>query len=554
MPSHMSVQTFATERNSQVEFLVQFILEKFCEELVRKKLVREVQIVSQQHYSSPIASDVWDHFITAIQHNGRQLELWCQTTCYKGNETGSPEANKTYEIRETLVEAISIREHVDVKNNVDVRTIHFTVGDRKYTYQWFLSLKAASFDHSSYIWKKGTDLFQLLSTKLNGLVSENDKRKKLQASFDADDNLGKIVKSAQADLLSWFVDAGMPESNLAELQGQLVKNELKKTKDALPNLSKIVGSDIKGRANNLLFGADLGGDPLLVKTVTKILDKKPFLANAINVLSDWDAFRRKISLISDGSKSLGEYLPSLWAASHPLFLMTRRILLRIHSEEGVSYIQDRNIAGISEHNLYNAPHSVLQTRLICEQIEKDLLLSGINTPAKLTSEIFRRGKHIINEARWFEAKNGTTLKPSFEYVELALISAGYDVVSATKAKCNVVGYHAQISSENVKPYVNQKFVLDKNGNPLCLLKAKFFREQEFPRRCKEEAFVGLSLKYGFDGKAFYRKIPYPLVMFVDMAKDCTPPEYAVRRLMAFGWDIAFSIDDLLKMLKKMGKK
>lgn len=103
-------------------------------------------------------------------------------------------------------------------------------------------------------------------------------------------------------------------------------------------------------------------------------------------------------------------------------------------------------------------------------------------------------------------------------------------------------------SDNVNPYTNLKVVCDKNRKIIAIIKAKFFRVQEFPRRCKEEAFVGISLKYAFNNDQFVRRSNVPLIMFIDMACDCAPPPHALKRLMCFGWNIVFSIDDLISRL------
>ncbi|MNE69371.1 hypothetical protein D3C80_1650910 [compost metagenome] len=81
-----------------------------------------------------------------------------------------------------------------------------------------------------------------------------------------------------------------------------------------------------------------------------------------------------------------------------------------------------------------------------------------------------------------------------------------------------------------------------------MLKAKFFREQEFARRCKEEAFVGLTITNRLNGNDFVNRLTFPLIMFIDMPSECTPTEYSLNRLIDFGWEIAFSPDELLQKI------
>lgn len=173
---------------------------------------------------------------------------------------------------------------------------------------------------------------------------------------------------------------------------------------------------------------------------------------------------------------------------------------------------------------------------------------NISSPLELADLISKKGKSIVNAARWFEAKNGTELKPSFDYILLYLINNGYTVHTPASCGINTTGYHAQLTNETVRPYTNLKIIKDKNGKIVCLLKAKFFREQEFARRCKEEAFVGLTITNWFNGNDFVNKLTFPLIMFIDMPFECTPTDYSLNRLIDFGWEIAFSPDELLQKI------
>ncbi|KAB0665696.1 hypothetical protein F6V25_08225 [Oryzomonas japonica] len=551
MPSHMGVQTFATERNSQVEYFVHFILDYFCKCLLESKAILEYEITQQKQFKSDIASDIWDHYICLKRFDdGPQMQIWCQTTCYKGNGTGKPEPNKTYEVRETLVEAISIRQLAETDSNIDLRTIHFTVGDSDYTYKWFLGLKNASFDKSLYIGQRGFDIFNAINGALGQSFTEEEKYDALKYCVEQKDEIGKFIYSTISELKSWWFTDGFPKSIMADLQWNMVGNELKQHSINWPDFSSIHGADIKGRTNKFIFDEEITEtDPLIPKTAAKLLQKNPFLAAAIEVIGEWDFFIAKIYELQTKTSSLESFVQEIWDTPAPLRLVTRRLLLRIHASEAITYIQDMDIDGVTEHKLYAGEYSDLITRQIGAKIVTGLIRAGISTPEILFERIRSRGKLIVNQARWFESKNGTQLKPSFDYVELALVSAGFNVLSPTQAGFNAIGYHSQIVQDTVKPYTNLKIIRDQNSNNLCVLKAKYLRQQEFPRRCKEEAFVGLTLKYSFHDN-FIKKLNIPLIMFIDMAPDCNVPEYAVRRLMCFGWDITFSTDNLISYLKK----
>lgn len=555
MASHMGVQTFATERNSQVEVLIHFILEHLFINLQRQGEIKSAEIEMQHPYVSAISSDIWDHHINVSQLNGRQLEIWCQTTSYKGNGTGTPEPNKTYEVRETLVEGITIRQKFLSDNSKDYRSIHFTVGDSAYSYKWFMDLKTAVFDLSIYIGEKDYDIFGDIDSLFSGKHTEDQKKKSFEACLISNSKLGKILRSVVDALEIWWNKGAPLTSSLADLQGNIVKGNLEKINDQWRDFTKVKGEDIKGRTNALLFSEDpKEPDPLISKTAVKLLSRKPFLSASIDIISNWESFINFLQTHSQESTSLTEYIKKLWSLPLPQRLAIRRLLLRIHTKDSVSYIQDLNIEGITEHTVYSKDQTLEQTKKIAAQIEKDLVSNGIKTVQALVDQIRANGKRLLNQARWFEAKNGTELKPSFDYVETALEANNYSLVAPAKLRLNVTGYHGEISSENVRPYTNLKVAVNNSGRPLALLKAKFFRNQEFARRCKEEAFVGLTLQNTFVSDAFHSKGELPLIMYVDMAVDAIIPVYAIKRLIAFGWHPVFSIQELLLFLKKLETK
>jgi hypothetical protein len=550
MASHMGAQTFATARNAQVEFFVHFILEEFFTDLEKKGELKDIKLASQKAYVSEIASDVWDHFVSAKQSNGRELEIWCQTTCYKGNGTGTPEPNKTYEVRETLVEGLSIRQYFERDPKKDCRSVHFTVGDSRYTYQWFLDLKAACYDKSIYIGKPKYDIFEDIASSLSGALTEQSKTASLRKIADGNTELGMHIRQAMKDLRDWWERSNHAESALANAQWKLIEAEYHRASGEWPDLSKIRGQDIKGRTNAAIFAEEMDvSDPLIPRTAARIFSKNPFLSSAITILSSWDSFCDTVANSIPNSNQLDEFLVELWGYPWPQRLVIRRLLVRIHSTDSLAYVQDRDVEGITEHKLYSGDHSANQVQEICHKIHSNLLIGGISTADNLLKAIKSRGKQLLNRARWFESKNGTELKPSFNYVELALEHAGFRVVPPSAARLRAIGYHGQISSETVRPYTNLKAIKDGSGKTICLIKAKFFREQEFPRRCKEEAFVGLTLKHRYETGKFQNGINVPLIMFLDMASDCMPPQHAVKRLISFGWHAVFSTDELITFLR-----
>jgi hypothetical protein len=71
----------------------------------------------------------------------------------------------------------------------------------------------------------------------------------------------------------------------------MVEKTLTNIKGGWRDFSKIKGSDIKGRANALIFSEDAEvKDSFLSETVIRLLKKKPFLSAAVEVTTNWDDF------------------------------------------------------------------------------------------------------------------------------------------------------------------------------------------------------------------------------------------------------------------------
>ncbi|WP_350315749.1 hypothetical protein OHK33_12915 [Pectobacterium aroidearum] len=547
MASHMGVQTLATLRNSNVELFIHFILLKFSENLKSNGNIISYKVEQQVRFYSDIANDIWDHKVTLTKNDNKPIELWGQTTCYKGNERGVPEPNKTYEVRETLVEGLCIRQYFDERPLIESRTIHFTVGDPRYTYKWFLDLKTAIFDKSIYIGEPGYDIFHDIYLILENEFTEEGKLQAFDNLLSKNYKITHYVNATISDLTDWFLRNKYRESHLAEKQWGLIKSRISQRATGLNNPSP--GLNIKGQVNELVTSINgITTDPLIAETAIILLSKNPFLKVSIQMASNWGVYSDSIYSVANNYTNLLEFIIALWNSPLPERLAIRRILLRLRSDDFISYIQDIGVLGVTEHNLYNGDHSVESTHQICIQILSSLNSMMIFNPLELATIIAKNGRAIVNSARWFEAKNGTELKPSFDYVLLFLIKNGYTTHTPSSCGINTIGYHSELTNETVRPYTNLKVVKDKNGKIVCLIKAKFFREQEFSRRCKEEAFVGLTLAHSYNGVAFNRRFSFPLIMYIDMPLECTPPNYSLNRLIDFGWEIVFNPQELLQKI------
>ncbi|ATZ73270.1 hypothetical protein CWC33_05970 [Idiomarina sp. X4] len=552
MPSHMGVQRFATSRNAQTETFVEFILELFCESLRQKNRVQNFQVESQKHFVSDIASDVWDHFVSYFDNYlNKEIEIWCQTTCYKGNANGKPEPNKTYEVRETLVEAISLREHI-LRSEKLARTVHFTVGSRKYTYNWFSPVKEKTFDKSIYLELTDTDIFEEIASCFEGACTELQVKENIKKHIENETELGLLIKDTCLKLMSWATTEKYSAQGNADSQYALVSSNLAKYEAKLESTvlkSKNAGVDIKKTCNDVVYGKE-SADPIINKTVDLLLEKKPFIKTAKSFLSNWHRFSDLIYQYEKSSRDLNDFVTSLWTAEKKVRLIARRLLMRVGARESINYVQDVDIEGITEHNLYSGNHDGYKLTAIITHVVSELPYTSTKTLASaLTS---REAKKLIQSAVWFEARNGTSLKPSFDYISLALESQNFIIQPANVLTDKPLGYHAQLAEQGevVKPYSNLKVLLNSNGNLLAFLKGKYFNPPEFPRRCKEEAYVSLTLSHDYIDDVFNRSVDVPIIMFIDMPTKFSPPEYALKRLMAFGWRIAFNVDDILEIISE----
>ncbi len=546
MASIMGVQTFATQRNQRAEFLVDAILRFFADDLFKNQLIHSYTISSQKSHRSEIANDIWDHYLKLILPNNEEIRLWCQTTCYKGNKTKAREPNKTYEVRETLVEAISLRRDLSA-SGTNFRTLHFTVGAKDYTYGWFADMKEATFDLSLYI-ESQESVFSLLKTSLSSTRTAAERDTVLIDHLKRRTELGRAMTATLNSLMEWW-KLKMPKNKLADQQSQLIKSssEFNNSGGTLT-----LGLNIKGRVNDVVHSksTSVSEEDLIIQTTKKVLLKNPFLVSAIDALLDWDKFCDDTFSTIVKVKDLSLALEKLWGLPKKSVIVVRRVLLRMHSDEGVNYVQDRDVTGITEHNLYSGDHSQIQIAEITKQIATDLSSNSIATVMEVEKVFRSRGKGIISQAKWFESKNGTALRPSFDYIQLFLENNGYTVVTPREAKIDLTGYQSEISSARVLAYQNLKVVRDRSGKNVGLLKAKFFSKAEFSRRCKEEAYVGLTLKHTYLLGKFKEKLGLPLVMFIDMEENTEPPKYALNCLEAFGWKPESNPEKILSLFSK----
>jgi len=526
--SIMGVQKLATARNAKVEIFVEFLLEQYLDQLVSLGRIKDAKVESQKRYESPIAVDIWDHYVEFFDKLfNKNVQLWCQTTCYKGNRSGKPEPNKTYEVRETLVEAISIRELI-VESEDIIRTAHFTIGSKKYTYDWFSGAKEKTFDLSVYIDSKHNDIFQLIAAAQGDSIIEFQIKNNLLKESQSKTEIADIIHESLHVLNKWHVNRGLKEQKYAVMQGKLVSEEYKSNiehfeDEIIKSISS--GIDIKKTCNDIVHGASCN-DIIIQQTVDMLLEKNPFIKVAKDIINKWDSFCVFLGNIYRSSDNNKDFVYNLWQERSSKKMVLRRLLLRLDSEKSINYIQDLDVEGVTEHNLYKGNHSKEQTDRIIEIITERLARSNINSQELLLERLTSSAaKQLLRNSIWFEARNGTSLKPSFDYIVNYLNAEGYKVESAMNLPEKPKGYHADLTEGvgKVNAYTNLKAVFDNSGHPLAILKGKFFRPPEFPRRCKEEAYIALTLKYKLLEDCFNMARDIPIIMFIDMPKNYTPP-------------------------------
>lgn len=546
----MGTQRTATRRNQQAEEVSNFVLDAVLRDLETDGLIQKNWTLEQQVlFASDITRDKWDHR-AQIQKSLKTptLEIWAQTTCYKGHDTGITESNKTYEVRETLTEALCLRaRHAESSH---VRLVHITYGNPDYVYSWFRPLKNSVFDLSVYMHSDSADVFDLIEDAIGTCKTEVEITISLQSQLEDKTELGILLKNASDSLKNWLAESDVKVSASSVLQSSLLSRNLEQIEDVDLLVSNALGANIKKSIVDCILSDSFDTFDTAVKNAAVgIMGKKPFLKTVKEQILDWDKFVLELSQSVDNSSPLTVNLKSLWQqANQALRESSRRILMKLNSDDDVDYVQDVGVQGVSEHNLYGGTHSDRQADEIVEIIATRLKAAKISGK-NLLEVIASRGKGILRSQLYFEARNGTASTSSFDFIVKHLESKNFRVTAPKNSEISLVGYHSEITKETVRPYTNFKVVKNEAGETLCLLKAKFFSAAEFDRRCKEEGFVALSLQNHWNGKAFEKRFDIPIIMCVDMPEGLTPPTFSVRKLLAMGWEVAFGVESLLEKLK-----
>jgi hypothetical protein len=346
------------------------------------------------------------------------------------------------------------------------------------------------------------------------------------------------------------IEAGHQAALLADHQTtrtSLVKLGIKESKQG--------GADLKPNFIRFLRSG-VCEDPVMIGTASELLKGTPFLTAALAASRDWPGWIIR-SLPSSQKQSLEEYISKVWNCASPERLVWRRLLLRVHSNQGVSYVQDTMVDQVTEHNLYSGDHNISQTNQFVAQISRNCRGAGISTSSNLATKLSdAQALKLMRASFAYEATNGTNLKPSFIYVQRYLLPE-FRCIPLNQANIpSPIPYYSSFTTGTVRPFSNLKAVVTrKGGSVLAILKAKYFNGPEFPRRVKEESYVGLTLKYKRTDNGYEKRYPgIPLIMFVDMEKDLSPPVHSIRSLVRAGWDVYFNLQCLKTELHKLARE
>jgi hypothetical protein len=557
MPRHneMGAQRTATARNARAEFVAGYLLGLLAVTIPENDAqVASVELGHQVSFRSDIASDVWDHRVQVRRRDdaaegGEELfQVWAQTTCYKGNSIGRPEPNKTYEIRETLIESLTLR--ASIEENAHVRTIHFTFGPRDYGYGWFPAAKQATFDLSLWVSIESKDIHDEIFDCLDGAILETEKNARLANEIQNKTELGRALSRVSEQLKDWW-NQGAPCSNvLVSVQAACMNRRRPRVEDVAQLIEGSSTASIKENVvAALCSGRDQGIDTSTQAIVWKIEEAKPFFRDCRKHISHWDEFMREVTGVLTVGDSVFASAVKLWGVPSPLRESVRRVLPRLVDAEGVEYIADVGVRGVTEQGFYSNDYSVDQKSEIVKSFI-DELMTRANTTQELVDLFNRHGRQILRTRLYFEARNGTKIKPSMLWVEKFLGDCGYKVVNSASASGeNLRGFHSNFpASEGVHPYTNFMAVRNNNGKNIGLVKAKYFSAKEFDRRCKEEAYVGFTLRYDLTDTVLVDSCRPPLIMYVDKDADTIPNVRSISKLVAAGWDVCFSGEQLLRSL------
>lgn len=563
-------RSYSNIRNERVELLVHYALSS----------INQKEWFGERRFRIG-PSGFCTEFDHIIKDHMRNLIFLGQTTCYKERGVDGGEPNKTYEMRETLMEYLLV--HVNLlfgesEINIDnTRFFHIIFGDPSYSYSYFHKIRSKCYDLNIVIYpSQGIEelynsLEQILPEDI--LYDQSYALTKIKSIYIS--KKIPIINETILNIVTKFneyLEIGYPRSITAQIQEKAIcdlakernPTAIKTVKNLQPGMGikKLYLKAAKGDINSY-------GDGIR-RVVEYIFSARPFLPEAKKALEKgkvgWREYIDSLLVYSniDVDTPIFNVLYNLWNIENAMKReLIRRIIIKlpgIVTGRGIAYPQDIPVRGVTEHNLYKKIFNNNKTKELIDYLLNIYISADIISTRMLIQNIKNYGRPIIKKGFDYDVKNGTVIKPVRHYVVQALKKEGYKIRKQKEALGSTIkGYHGELFDVNIRSFTSIEIICTEKGLPIAMLKAKYFRPQEFDRRVKEEGFTSFTSSFNVvkekDEIILRRKLEkLPRIMFIDTEPNWTPDPEPVKQLIRMGWDVFFKISDLIKYLESIKQK
>jgi hypothetical protein len=515
-----------------------------------------------------------------MKNKNRGIALIGQTTCYKERGVSGGEPNKTYEMRETLMEFLLVHVNLmfgecDLKTQ-NIRFFHVMFGDPSYSYSYFHRIRSKCYDLNVVF--HPPEGVERLYTALESVLPERllgDQTCALAALDEAiKSKKAPIVNQAVStikDSFAKYFEADFPQSYEGRIQAEAIRNlaEERNSKALTVSENLVAGIGIKQLYLEAARGAVESKGSDIKKVVDVVFEKRKFLPEAKKALGDeprhWAKYVVEVMKISgvNDRDSLKRALRNLWDTNDVgRRELVRRVLIKLPgavSGRGTAYPQDIPIKGVTEHNLYGKVFDEHTTDKLIEYLLAKFKDAKVKSCQDLRTALQSFGRPLVKSSFDYDVENGTVIRPVQYYVIQRLAENGYSIGKQKEILGSTIkGYHEKLFDIDIGPFNSIEVISDEEKQPVTLFKAKYFRSQEFDRRVKEEGFISFTSAFEVtrqsDKLVLRRRSQLPFVMFIDMDRGWTPEPEPIKQLIRMGWDVFFRINDLLDFLKSLKKR
>jgi len=556
MMNFKNARSTSNIRNERVERIVDFSLKLVFSD--KDKVQRRIKVGPEGFQTE------FDHFIEM-----KGMKIYGQSTCYKERGLSGGEPNKTYEMRETLMEYLLVFLNGLRDKSIDfnhVRFFHVVIGDPTYSYSYFQIIRNETYDLNIEVNFK--DELENFYNELEMLIPEsifnNDTACLLALESVYKSTKNTLVKKA-INQISNKLDSYIKRDCPPNPNGKILREAINYLIESrLPFLDSHLSKKLSGAGIKENYLKDVKSDMITdhksKAVVDTIFSLRPFLPEAKKALNrgknGWDAYIDSIFKRISSVTNLNDAIQSLWSLTDPGEReISRRLLIKIPgimSTKGVFYPQDIPIKGVNEHNLYAGEFDAHKTQEITIFISSKFRNAKILDAKHIKEAFLQNGRQIIKDGFEYDIKNGTVIQPVLYYLINVLELEGYQLRSSKDVLGETIkGFHSKLFNIDAGHFSSLQFI-EKDGKPIALIKAKYFRKEEFDRRVKEEGFVSLMSFFTFrDGVLAPYRPEFPRIMFIDTNKDWQPNRVSLEILYLLGWDIFFDIDELINYLQTL---